>query len=89
VERVDDDRRPGAAGEESVPWGGRASLLARKIAAAAAAGEHELVLDDTDLAAMDATTLAPVKPECVKPRYMASCAARGPGASWARARPSR
>jgi thiopeptide-type bacteriocin biosynthesis protein len=51
---------PGAAGEETVPWGARASYLARRIATALAAGEAELVLDDTDLAMMDATAPGPV-----------------------------
>jgi lantibiotic biosynthesis protein len=51
---------PGAASEETVPWGGRAHLLARKIAAAAASGASELVLGDDDLAAMDAATPGPV-----------------------------
>jgi hypothetical protein len=51
---------PGAPGEETVPWGNRAHLLARKIAAASAAGASEVVLDDADLAAMDAATPGPV-----------------------------
>src|SRR5215470_13554152 len=45
---------PGAPGEESVPWGPRVAWLARRIAAAATAGEAELVLGDADLTAMDA-----------------------------------
>jgi thiopeptide-type bacteriocin biosynthesis protein len=51
---------PGAASEETVPWGARTNLLARKIATAAAAGADEIVLDDADLAAMDATAPGPV-----------------------------
>jgi lantibiotic biosynthesis protein len=45
---------PGRAADETVPWGGPLTLLARRIATAAAAGARELVLDDADLIAMDA-----------------------------------
>lgn len=50
---------PGGTAEETVPWNSRTSFLARRIAAAAAAGEREIVLDDADLTAMDATKAAP------------------------------
>jgi thiopeptide-type bacteriocin biosynthesis protein len=50
---------PGAVAEETVPWGARAAFLARRIAAAVAAGNAELVLDDNDLAMMDAGTPGP------------------------------
>ena len=47
---------PGAPGEEAMPWGARTSWLARRIAAAIASGETELVLDEADLTAMEAGT---------------------------------
>jgi thiopeptide-type bacteriocin biosynthesis protein len=50
---------PGAAADETTPWGTRASWLARRIAAAVTTGAAELVLDDADLTAMEATTPAP------------------------------
>jgi thiopeptide-type bacteriocin biosynthesis protein len=50
---------PGAPGEETTPWGARANHLARRIATAVAAGAAELVLDDADLVAMDATAPTP------------------------------
>lgn len=51
---------PGAPAEETTPWGARTSWLARRIAAAAASGARELVLDDADLTAMEAAAPAPV-----------------------------
>jgi thiopeptide-type bacteriocin biosynthesis protein len=50
---------PGAAADETTPWGARTSWLARRIATAAASGATELVLDDADLTAMEAATPAP------------------------------
>jgi thiopeptide-type bacteriocin biosynthesis protein len=50
---------PGAATEDSVAWGARSHWLARRIAAAVAAGAGELVLDETDLTAMEATPPTP------------------------------
>jgi lantibiotic biosynthesis protein len=50
---------PGAASEETVTWGTRISWLARRIAAATAAGARELVLDDADLTAMEVGTPGP------------------------------
>ncbi|HEU4729479.1 MAG TPA: lantibiotic dehydratase [Kofleriaceae bacterium] len=47
---------PGAQSDETTPWGARMAYLARRIAACAAAGEIELVLDEADLTAMDAAT---------------------------------
>jgi thiopeptide-type bacteriocin biosynthesis protein len=44
---------PGAAGEESMAWNLRSSFFARRIAAAAAAGDTEIILDDAALKAMD------------------------------------
>jgi thiopeptide-type bacteriocin biosynthesis protein len=52
---------PGAAADETVGWGGRISWLSRRIAAAAAAGDRELVLDDVDLTAMEAAA-EPIPP---------------------------
>jgi lantibiotic biosynthesis protein len=45
---------PPATADEAVGWGARISWLARRIAAAAAAGDRELVLGDADLTAMEA-----------------------------------
>jgi len=50
---------PGAAADETTPWGARTSWLLRRIATAVTAGADELVLDDADLTAMDATADAP------------------------------
>src|SRR5512140_3064006 len=51
---------PGATAEETMPWGARTSWLARRIAATAASGATELVLDDADLSAMEAGAPAPL-----------------------------
>ncbi|HEX3765390.1 MAG TPA: lantibiotic dehydratase [Kofleriaceae bacterium] len=45
---------PPALADESVGWGTRMAWLARRIAAAAVAGDRELVLGDADLTAMEA-----------------------------------
>jgi thiopeptide-type bacteriocin biosynthesis protein len=50
---------PGAPAEETMLWGPRTNHLARRIAAAAAANAGELVLDEADLTAMEATAPAP------------------------------
>jgi class I lanthipeptide synthase len=52
---------PGSPAEDTVGWGARIGWLARRIAAAAAAGDRELVLGDADLAAMEAAA-EPVPP---------------------------
>ncbi|HET9626748.1 MAG TPA: lantibiotic dehydratase [Kofleriaceae bacterium] len=44
---------PGAAADDSLAWNLRSSYFARRIAAAAAAGDAEIVLDDTALKAMN------------------------------------
>ena len=46
---------PDPATDAAAPWPARAAYLARKIASAEAEGAAELVLDEADLAAMDAT----------------------------------
>lgn len=50
---------PGPTADETVPWGARTAALARRIAEAVAAGASEIVLDDADLAALDAVTPGP------------------------------
>lgn len=50
---------PGAASDDATPWGVRTTWLARRIAAAVASGASELVLDDADLTAMEATAPTP------------------------------
>jgi len=52
---------PAAAADEAVGWGARIGWLARRIAAAAAAGDRELVLGDADLTAMEAAA-EPIPP---------------------------
>ena len=52
---------PPAPAEDSVGWGARIAWLARRIAAAAAAGDRELVLGDADLTAMEAAA-EPIAP---------------------------
>jgi thiopeptide-type bacteriocin biosynthesis protein len=44
---------PGLAADESIAWTERTSWLARRIAAAAAAGSDEIALDDAELAALE------------------------------------
>jgi thiopeptide-type bacteriocin biosynthesis protein len=45
-----------------VAWGQRTGWLARRIAAAAATGEREIVLDEADLTAMEAAAAPPAPP---------------------------
>lgn len=50
---------PGGSPDETTAWGARVQLLARKIAQANVEGALEIVLDDDDLAIMDAGEPAP------------------------------
>ena len=68
---------PPPAGDDAMPWGGRLSYLARRIAAAAAAGDTELVLDDADLTAMDATAAPPSPPDAFQAMLTLSIARDG------------
>jgi thiopeptide-type bacteriocin biosynthesis protein len=52
---------PGAVADDTLPWSSRATYLARRIAAAIAAGEAEIALGDADLTAMEAAA-QPVPP---------------------------
>jgi thiopeptide-type bacteriocin biosynthesis protein len=52
---------PPAAADDTVGWSARISWLARRIVAAAAAGDRELVLGDADLTAMEAAA-EPIPP---------------------------
>jgi len=67
---------PGAAAEDSVPWGARMAFLARRIAGAVATGATEIVLDDADLTAMGATTAAP-PPDAFQAMIVLATAADG------------
>jgi thiopeptide-type bacteriocin biosynthesis protein len=55
---------PPAEPDDSLSWTARTAYLARKIAAVAAAGELELVLDDADLTAMGQATPAAAPDAC-------------------------
>jgi thiopeptide-type bacteriocin biosynthesis protein len=67
---------PGAPTEDTVPWSARTSWLARRIAAAAAAGDAEIVLDDADLTAMEAAE-QPVPPDAFQAMLTLAIAPEG------------
>jgi lantibiotic biosynthesis protein len=67
---------PGAAPDETSPWSTRMTHLARRIAGVVAAGGRELVLDDADFTAMDATTLGPT-PDAFQAMFVLATAPDG------------
>ena len=68
---------PPAAADETVGWGSRLSWLARRIAAAATAGDRELVLGDADLAAMEAAAEPGPTPDAFQAMITVATAADG------------
>jgi thiopeptide-type bacteriocin biosynthesis protein len=68
---------PPAIGDETVGWGARASWLSRRIAAAAADGDRELVLGDADLAAMEAAAEPSPPPDAFQAMFALARTADG------------
>ena len=67
---------PGVA-EETQPWNPRISHLSRLIARAAASGADELVLDDADLKAMDASETPGPTPDAMQAMFSLAFTANG------------